>query len=269
MKPPPFQYAAPRSVSEALNLLKADEDAVALAGGQSLVPMLNFRLARPEVVVDLNPIDELAFLEVKDGSLRIGALTRQLALERSAPVADGWPLLAQAVRLVAHPAIRSRGTVGGSVAHADPRAELPAALVALDATMHCRSLAGKRTVAARTFFQGPMTTALADGELLCEIVLGPLPADARTGFAEYARTHGDYALAGAAVVLVPGEHAAIALIGAGPGPVRACDAERALAEGAPPAEVAELAAAVVPGPNPHRRALVHAVAGRAVEEALA
>jgi CO/xanthine dehydrogenase FAD-binding subunit len=269
VKPAPFDYSAPRSVSEALDLLVDRDQAVALAGGQSLVPMLNFRLARPAMVVDLNRIDELEYL-VGEGRtlLRLGALTRQVSLERSEIVLRHWPLLAQAVRWVGHPAIRARGTVGGSAAHADPRAELPAALLALDASMVCRSHEGERTVAAHEFFRGPMTTALRPGELLCEIVIPPAPAGARTAFAEHARTHGDFAVAGAAVVVVPGRHAAVALIGAGPGPVRAPAAEQALAEGAPPDEVGALAGESAGGGG-HRRALVAAVVKRAVQAALA
>src|SRR5919202_2217886 len=147
MKPAPFDYLAPHSLAAALGAL--DEDAKALAGGQSLVPLLNFRLARPERVVDLNGVDELAYLRKSDGTLRIGAMTRQAVVERSGVVAVHWPLLTRAVKNVAHPAIRNRGTVGGSLAHADPAAELPVAMCALDARLHVRSAQrGERTIAA-------------------------------------------------------------------------------------------------------------------------
>jgi CO/xanthine dehydrogenase FAD-binding subunit len=263
VKPAPFRYEAADCVDAALELL-ALTDARALAGGQSLVPMLNFRLARPELLVDLNPVQELAGLEAAaDGALRIGAMTRQAALLRSPAVAERWPLLPQAVAHVGHAATRSRGTVGGSVAQADPKAELPVALAALDARFHARSLAGDpRTLSAAELFAGPYTTALRDGELLVEIEVPAPPAHARMAFVEHARTHGDFAVAGVAVVLAPGRHAAIALLGAGAVPVRADDAERALGDGAAASEVARLATAAVT--DDYRRALLRALTERAV-----
>jgi CO/xanthine dehydrogenase FAD-binding subunit len=264
MKPAPFTYEAPRSVTAALRLL--GEDAKALAGGQSLVPMLNFRLARPALLVDLNRIAELAFVRRADGELRLGALTRQVTIERSGLIERGWPLLRQAVAMVGHAAIRSRGTVGGSAAHGDPAAELPAALVALDARFALMSVRGLRRLSAAEFFRGPLTTALEPDELLTEIVVPPMPSGARTAFVEHARTHGDFAAAGAAVVVAPGEHAAIALLGAGPTPLRAGAAEHALVAGAGLSEAAELAADGVQGE--HRRALVTAVVRGALERAL-
>ncbi len=267
MKPAPFEYAAPDSVSAALDLL-ADEDARPLAGGQSLIPMLNFRLARPSLLVDLNPLGELAGLQVApDGALHIGAMTRQAQLLGSEAVAARWSLLRQAVSYVGHAAIRTRGTVGGSVAHADPAAELPVALTALDARFRVRSAAGERALAPAEFFAGALTTALKTGELLVGIEVPSTPAGTRTAFAEHARTHGDFALAGVAVVFAPAGHAAIALLGAGPAPVRAAAAERALAGGAPVAEVAALAAAGVE--DDYRRALIGALAQRAVERVVA
>lgn len=260
MKPAPFAYEAPRSLEAALPLL--DEDSRPLAGGQSLVPMLNFRLTQPARLVDLNPIAELDYLRCADGTLRIGALTRQATLERSEPVWRGWPLLGQAVRLVGHRAIRSRGTVGGSVAHADPAAELPVALAALDARLHVRSVGGARTIAASEFFLGPLTTALEPDELLYEIEVPPTPPSATTAFAEHARTHGDFAVAGAAVVLVPGRHVAIAVLGAGPIPIRAYASERALLAGASVAEAARLAADGIE--HEYRRALVTEFVRRAL-----
>jgi CO/xanthine dehydrogenase FAD-binding subunit len=264
VKPAPFAYAAPRALTEALRLLETEEQAIALAGGQSLVPLLNFRLARPSLLVDLNQIRELDHVTVSGETLRIGALTRQAALERSAAVELGWPLLTRAVRLVAHPAIRSRGTVGGSLAHADPRAELPVALIALGARLRLSAVRGERTVPAREFFLGPMRTALQPGELLIEIEVPPLPGRARTAFVEHARTHGDFAIAAAATVIAP-THAAIALLGAGPVPVLAPAAERALLAGAPATEVAALAAEQVT--DDYRRALLTALVARAIETA--
>jgi CO/xanthine dehydrogenase FAD-binding subunit len=262
MKPAPFQYRAARSVADALARL-GEADAKALAGGQSLVPLLNFRLARPAVLVDLNPIGELAYLRRSGGVLRIGALTRQATLERSPVVQAGWPLLQQAVRMVGHPAIRTRGTIGGSVAHADPSAELPVALTALNATFHLRSAGGERTVDAAELFRGPMTTTIASDELLTEIEVPSPPAGARMAFVEHARTHGDFAIAGAAVVLAPGEHVAIVLLGAGATPVRAGAAEQALLGGASHPEVAELAGHELG--DEYRRALVTALVTQALE----
>jgi CO/xanthine dehydrogenase FAD-binding subunit len=262
MKPGPLRYVAPTSLAEALDLL-ADQDARPLAGGQSLVPMLNFRLARPELLVDLNPLGELAGIEVCEETLHIGALTRQAELLRSDLVLERWPLLCEAVSHVGHVAIRNRGTVGGSVAHADPAAELPVALLALEARLRLQSAHGRRTVPAREFFQGAMTTVLEPGELLVCIEVPPAPSGARMAFTEHARTHGDFALAGAAVVLAPARHGAIALLGADAVPVRAPAAERALMEGVPGPEVARLAAEAVL--DPYRRALLTALVRRAIE----
>ena len=264
MKPVPFDYRAPASVDEALPLLGIDS--AVLAGGQSLVPLLNLRLARPELVVDVNGIAELDYIRGDEGALRIGALTRQVTLERSELVGRGWPLLQKAVGFVGHPQIRSRGTVGGSVAHADPAAELPAALIALGASFHLRSSGGARTLDSSEFFLGPLYTARESDELLVEVEVPAQPEGAGSGFAEHARTHGDFATAGAAAVVAPG-HAAIALLGAGPIPVRAEAAERALIAGAAPPEAAALAAQDVE--DEHRRVLCTELARRAIEEAIA
>jgi CO/xanthine dehydrogenase FAD-binding subunit len=261
VKPPPFEYSAPESVDEALEVL--GDDAKVLAGGQSLVPLLNFRLARPERLVDVNRIEELAYLRRGGGVLRIGALTRQSTLERSQLVHTRWPLLSQAVRLVGHTQIRSRGTVGGSVAHADPTAELPVALTALDARFHLRSPRGTRTLAAEELFVAPLMTAIESDELLVEIEVPALPDRAGSAFVEHARTHGDFAIAGAAAVVVPGVHASIALLGAGPTPLRAREAERALLDGADPGEAAAIAAAGIA--DEHRRALTTELTRRALQ----
>jgi carbon-monoxide dehydrogenase medium subunit len=265
VKPAPFEYSAPATVAEALPLL--DLDSTVLAGGQSLVPLLNLRLARPEVVVDINGIAELDYIRADDGALRIGAMTRQVALERSELVGRRLPLLNEAVRFVGHPQIRSRGTVGGSVAHADPAAELPVALIVLGARIHLRSPGGARAVAASDFFLGPLYTLREPDELLVEIEVPEQPDGAAGGFAEHARTHGDFATAGAAAVIAPGGHARVALLGAGPVPARAEAAEQALVNGAEPREAAALAAQDVE--NEHRRALCTELARRAIEEALA
>jgi CO/xanthine dehydrogenase FAD-binding subunit len=262
MKPAPFEYDAPESVEEALDLLaRHGEDAKVLAGGQSLVPLLNFRLARPERLVDVNRIGELEYVRESDGRLELGALTRTAALERSELVAQRWPLLREAVRYAGHPQIRSRGTVGGSVAHADPAAELPVVLTALDARFIVRSARGVRTLAPSEFFAGLLTTTLAPDELVVEIEVPPLPHGAGTAFVEYARVHGDFALAGAAVTL-SSTGATVVLLRAAPTPLRVAAAEQALVEGADEDAVQlAAAAAAVDGP---RRALLEDVTRRAI-----
>jgi CO/xanthine dehydrogenase FAD-binding subunit len=264
VKPAPFDYRAPATVEDALALL--GPDSTLLAGGQSLVPLLNLRLARPELIVDINGVAELDYIRADDGPLLIGAMTRQVALERSELVRRRWPLLHKAVRLVGHPQIRTRGTVGGSVAHADPAAELPAALIAMGARLHLRSPGGTRAVEVADFYLGPLYTTREPDELLVQIEVPEPPPGVGTGFAEYARTHGDFATAGAAAVVAP-DGVGIALLGAGPVPARAEAAERALAAGAEPREVATLAAADVE--DEHRRALCADLARRAIEEAMA
>jgi CO/xanthine dehydrogenase FAD-binding subunit len=264
VKPARFDYLAPASVEDALPLLGLDT--AVLAGGQSLVPLLNLRLAQPELVVDVNGIAELDYISAGEGALRIGALARQAALERSDIVRRRWPLLHKAVGFVGHQQIRTRGTVGGSVAHADPAAELPTALLALGARLHLRSPRGARTLDSSDFFLGPLHTARESDELLVEVEVPEQPEGAGSGFAEHAPTHGDFATAGAAAVIAPGR-AAIAMLGAGPVPARAEAAERALAGGAEPPEAAALAAQDVE--DDHRRALCTELARRAIEEALA
>lgn len=242
MKPAPFRYLAPRDLDEALALLEEHgAEAKPLAGGQSLVPAMNFRLALPAVLVDLNRIDALAGIGASpDGGLRIGAMTRQGILERDPRVAERVPLLRETMPHVAHAPIRNRGTVGGSLAHADPAAELPAVMVALGATFRCRSRSGERRVPADTFFLGPFATALEPGELLIGIDLPP-PA-LRTGWAfeEVARRHGDFALAGAAAAveldtLGVCRSARVVLFGVGEGPVVSAAAGAGLAGARPDA----------------------------------
>src|SRR4051794_7835504 len=263
MKPAPFDYAAPRSLGEALALL--GDDSKALAGGQSLVPLLNFRLARPELIVDLNRVPSLAYLRRSGGVLHIGTLTRQAMLERSRLVERHWPLLAQAVSHAGHAQTRSRGTVGGSAAHADPTAELPVALTALNARFHLRSTRGLRTIAAGEFFVSTLTSAAEADELLVEIEVPPLPDGARTAFVEYAPTHGDFAVAGAAVVRAP-DTSAIALLGAATTPMRARAAEEALATGADAREAAAVAAQEID--DPWRRALTATLVTEVIEKAV-
>jgi carbon-monoxide dehydrogenase medium subunit len=234
MKPAPFEYHAPSTVADAVALLHDLGDAAKpIAGGQSLVPMLALRLAVFDHLVDLGRVDELRGIERGDGVLRIGAMTSQASAERSADVAAAVPLLARALPLVGHFQIRNRGTVGGSIAHADPASELPAVALALDAELDVLGAAGHRTIAASDFFTGTWTTALGDDELLTAVTF-PVWSG-RCGFAveELARRHGDYAVAGAVVAVEVGaeeriERCAIGLFGLGSTPERSRAAEAAL-----------------------------------------
>lgn len=235
MKPAPFEYYEPDTVDEAVALLEAHPfEAKALAGGQSLVPAMNFRLAMPAILVDLNRLPELDTIAVApDGTLRIGAMTRQRAVERSPIVTARAPLLQEAMPHIAHPQIRNRGTVGGSLAHADPSAELPALMVALEARIACQGSRGTRWVPAREFFVGLFATALEPGELLVDIAIPPPTAGTGWAFEEVARRHGDFALAGAAAVVTIDEggvcgSARVVLFGVGEGPVVAAQATAGL-----------------------------------------
>ena len=202
MKPAPFEYHRPTSLQEALGLLAdAGPDARPLAGGQSLIPAMNFRLAQPAVLIDLNRIEELSLLERTADGLQLGAMVRQSVAEKSSVVAEAAPLLAETLPWIAHPQIRNRGTIGGSLAHADPAAELPVIATALEARFRARSLDKERWIAAEDFFLGLFSTALAPGELLVSVEI-PTPAGRfGSSFTEFARRHGDYALAGAAAVI--------------------------------------------------------------------
>jgi carbon-monoxide dehydrogenase medium subunit len=286
VKPPRFRYADPATVDEALDLLaRHGPEAKVLAGGQSLMPLLNFRLARPAHVIDVNRLTSLAAIAAgDDGGLRIGALARQRALERSALVSERCPLLGQALSFVGHPQIRARGTLGGSLAHADPAAELPAVMVALEARLTLRRAGGERTVAAEDFLVGLLTTALGHDELLTEIALPPWPARTGSGVREVAKRHGDFALGGVAATLTldaQGRVARARLVGFGVGPVpmRLADAERSLVGGAPTptafAEAGRLASAAVdPADDIHasaayRTRLAGVLTMRALTDALA
>jgi carbon-monoxide dehydrogenase medium subunit len=240
VKPAAFEYYAPATVEEAVGLLAAHgDDAKVLAGGQSLVPLMNMRLARPKVIVDINRVQGLDGLHEADGTLRIGAMVRQRAAERSDLVGSRCPLLRDALRWAGHPQIRNRGTVGGSIAHADPAGELPAVLAALGGEVRARGPQGERTIPARELFVTYLTTSLDPRELLTEVRLPVLPRGAGWSWMEIARRHGDFALAGVGVMLALRRgvitDARIGLTGVGPGPVRAEAAERLLA-GARPSE---------------------------------
>ena len=236
MKPAPFDWYRAGSAEEALALLaEHGDDARPLAGGQSLIPAMNFRLARPSVLVDLNHAEDLSGIETTtSGDLRIGAMTRQQALERSAAVAAQAPLLAEALPWVAHAQIRTRGTAGGSVAHADPAAELPAVFVALEARYLLRSTGGERWVDSASFATGLFATALQQGELLTAIEIPSMPPATGSAFIEMARRHGDFALAGVACTITLDawgkcSNARVVLFGVGDGPVLSTGASNSLA----------------------------------------
>lgn len=249
MKPASFKYLAPNSVEKALaHLAEYGDEAKVLAGGQSLVPTMNFRLAQPAVLIDLNRIEELFYIETEDSAgLRIGAMTRQQEVERSKLIFEKAPLIHETMPHIAHPQIRNRGTVGGSLAHADPAAELPAVMLALDAQFLLRSQKGERKIAATEFFIDLFFTALEPEELLVEITLPALPKRTGWAFREIARRHGDFALVGVAAVVTLDQtsqckHARIILMSVGNGPIAAVQAQQALI-GQKPTVEAILAAA--------------------------
>ncbi|MBI2879474.1 MAG: xanthine dehydrogenase family protein subunit M [Candidatus Rokubacteria bacterium] len=285
MKPAPFAYAAPRSVEEVVALLAEHGDqAKLLAGGQSLVPMLNFRLARPEVLIDLNRVPGLDGIRLDGGLLRIGAMTRQSTLERHAEVLARCPLLPAALHFIGHPPIRHRGTIGGSLAHADPAAELPAVLACLGGEVVAQSRRGERVIPAAELFVGLMTTALQPDEVMTEVRMRLPAPGAGWAVLEVARRHGDFALVGVVALLELGGEGAIrearlALFSVGPTPVRARAAEEALAGRRPTAEEFQRAAALVeealdPDSDLHasaeyRREVGGVLARRALTQALA
>jgi aerobic carbon-monoxide dehydrogenase medium subunit len=200
MKLPPFEYACPSTMSEAIALLAShDGEAKPLAGGQSLLPMLAFRVAAPAVLVDLRKVPELRLIGIADDGVTLGAMVRWRDILDDPQLQTAHPLLVQAVKHIAHYQIRNRGTVGGSLAHADPAAELPAIAVTCDAKIAATGKAGERIIEAKDFFRGPLTTALTADEIITEIRFAAWPAQRRFGFCEFARRRGDFALAGAAV----------------------------------------------------------------------
>ena len=282
VKPPPFAYAAPATVDEAVRLLgeNAGAEPRVLAGGQSLIPLMNFRLAKPGYLIDLRNVAGLSGIRRDGDVLAVGAMTRLAELERSPEVAMTVPLLAEAVGNVAHAPIRNSGTIGGSLAHADPAAELPAVALALGAELIATGPAGTRSIPAADFLQGPFTTALEPDEILTEI---RLPAwDGGHAFTEYARIHGTFAIvAAAALVALDGDRiarAALALTGVAPTAIRAAAAEQVLAGAAgDDTTIAAAAGAAVEGLTPAgdlhaspatRLALARAYARRAISLAV-
>ncbi|MFB3061399.1 MAG: xanthine dehydrogenase family protein subunit M [Candidatus Binatia bacterium] len=253
MKPPVFKYVRVDSIGGALSALAENRgEAKILAGGQSLVPMLNFRIASPRVLVDINPVRELDFIRVEVGWVRIGARTRQRALDRSLDVKRKCPLLAEAVKWIGHPEIRNRGTVGGSLVHADPTAELALVAILLDSQVKIQGTGKSRTVGAADFFQGIMATSIAEDEILTEVSYPVAPARSGYGFRELCIRHGDFAVVAAAVQLTVGGNgrcteARVAVAGAGPTPLRIRGAEEVLVGNNGTDEVFDAAAARVPG----------------------
>ena len=244
MKPAPFAYKRARSVDDAVALLAANGDARLLAGGQSLIATLNMRLSAPALLIDINGIGGLNGIALKGAMVEIGALARHAQAERSETIAKHAPLLARALPHIGHPAIRNRGTLCGSVAFADPAAELPACLLALGGEVEASGRQGKRTIKADDFFKGLFETALAGDEMITAIRVPAAGAQTRTGFAELARRHGDYAMVGlAASARADGKGLAdvrLAYFGVGATPLRAKKSEAALAGGDVEAAVAAL-----------------------------
>ena len=288
MKPAWFDYWAPRSLDEALRILRdAGPEGRVLAGGQSLMPMLNCRLLNPDVLVDINRIEGLNRLDVAGDTLAVGALVRHADLLHDGRVRDGWPLVFEATKQVAHPAIRNRGTVCGSVAHNDPAAEHPGVLATLDGTVVIAGAAGRRELPAEQFFTGILSTALQPGEMVLELHYPRPPAGTGTAFVEFARRLGDFAIAGAAALLTMRDgtcqRARLTIVGMGEGPFRARAAEQILTgrrlgahecQDAFAEAAANVGAAVKPADDVHassayRRHLAGVMAKRALETALA
>jgi CO/xanthine dehydrogenase FAD-binding subunit len=284
MKPPPFAYHDPTSLEETLDLLQRyGDEAKLLAGGQSLVPLLNFRLSRPAALVDMNRIADLAYIHHEDSQLRIGAMTRHRTIEFSALVREQLPLLHEATTLVGHLPIRTRGTIGGSLAHADPAAEHPAVVTALEAQLVVRGPEGERVLRPDEFFLTYLTTALAPEEILVEIRLPTAPPTSGWAFEEFTRRHGDFAIVGIAALLdTDGEHCQVvrlAAAGASPVPIRLRAAEEILEQGGLSEENMEAAATraselVEPESDIHasteyRRHLTRVLTRRALRRAVA
>jgi CO/xanthine dehydrogenase FAD-binding subunit len=282
MKPAPFDYIAATSVDmAAAALADGGDDAKIIAGGQSLVPLLNFRLLRPSILIDINRIESLAFISETATDIRVGALTRQYQLETSPVIARHLPVLSCAMTHVAHLAIRNRGTIGGSLAHGDPAAELPMMALLLDAELHIGSVSAARITAARDFFLDALTVDLNAGEIVTEIALPKLPPQTGWGFAEVSRRRGDFALAAAAATLAVAAgaivEARIALSGIGRTAVRAATAESLLVGHAlePPLvsqAIEAVRAAIEPDTDLHasadyRRHLAGVLTGRALAAA--
>lgn len=285
MKPAAFDYFAPESLDEALTLLdKHSANAKLLAGGQSFVPMANFRVLRPDVVIDLNRIAALGYIRECDGGVAIGAMTRHRAVEKSELVRKRCPLIACAIPNIGHAVIRNRGTVGGSLSHADPAAEWPVVAIALGATMVIRSTQGERLVAAKDFFVGLLSTALAAHEILVEIRFPAAPARTGVEFLEISRRHGDFALVSVGAQVTSSASGAVedirlALGGVGSGPLDATAQARRLAGTRPrDADIVALGQGIAEAMEPnddlhasadYRREVAAVLIARALRAALA
>ena len=283
MKPATFQYLVPDRLSEAVQFLSENSpDALVLAGGQSLVPMMNFRLATPAVLVDINRIAELDCIEEAEHHITIGAMTRERTIENSELIRSTAPLLCDATSHIGHLPIRSRGTIGGSIANADPAAEYPAVIVALDARLITRSVRGEREINAQEFFDGALSNALEPDEILTQIILPKAPPGSGTAFMEIARRQGDFALAGVAAQITLDDRAVtdirLAACGVGPWPVRLRTAESVIQKGGLSAQTLDAAGdaasgEVEPTTDVHataeyRRKLVGVMTKRAIANAL-
>lgn len=235
MKPAPFEYHVPTSIEQALDLISQHaDDGKILAGGQSLVPAMNFRIVQPGMLIDLNRISELSYISEESSVIRVGAMTRERQLEFDASIEKHTPLLHEAAPSIAHPQIRNRGTIGGSIVNADPAAELPVLMLALDARLKAKNTLGERWIDAKDFFVGMFTTALEPDEILVEIELPFMPARTGWSFMEVAPRAGDYALMGVAVMVTLDENgkcenAKLVYLNAGDGPVDAMEAAKLLA----------------------------------------
>lgn len=234
MKPPPFTYHDPRTVADTVGLLASKENAKLLAGGQSLMPMLNMRFVQPDHVIDINKIEGLSYVREDGGRIAIGAMTRQRDLEYSPVIEKKLPIMREAILNVGHRQTRNRGTIGGSLSHLDPAAELPLISAALDATVHVESKRGKRDIAMADFPAGYMSPAIELDEMVTGLTYTPWPDGHGYGFIEFSRRHGDFAIVAAAVMLdvQPGgriARASVTVGGVGPSPVRCKEAEQALA----------------------------------------
>ncbi|BCW77961.1 MULTISPECIES: 6-hydroxypseudooxynicotine dehydrogenase complex subunit alpha [unclassified Arthrobacter] len=257
MKPPSFEYVVADSVEDALRLLaEGGDDAKVIAGGQSLVPLLNFRMARPSLLVDINQVPGLANIKKTDHAMAIGALTRHAKLTTSKTISQNLPILSEAAAWIAHPQIRTRGTIGGSLAHADAAAELPVVLLALDASVTARSLQGERKIPIKELLVSHFVSSILPGELIVEVNIPLLPPGTGAAFDEFSRRHGDYAIGGAASIVTLDEHgkcsrARITVLGGGSTAIRCQEAEKVLIDSTlSSADVATAARVAVQGLDP-------------------